>query len=182
MKGSERFETSRLVLRKPTLADAEPVFIRYASDSEVTRYLGWPRHQSVDDTKAFLTFSDAEWSRWPAGPYLIESRSEHRLLGGTGLGFEVPLMAVTGYVLARDAWVNGYATEALTAIVDIAKKLGVVRLYALCHPDHPASARVLEKCGFRLEQRLEQFAEFPNLNPGFREARLRYVRGEVSAD
>jgi ribosomal-protein-alanine N-acetyltransferase len=180
MKGPERFETSRLVLRKPTLADAEPVFIRYASDSEVTKYLGWPRHQSVDDTKAFLTFSDAEWSRWPAGPYLIESRSEHRVLGGTGLGFEAPLTAVTGYVLARDVWGNGYATEALTAIVDIAKKLGVARLNALCHPDHPASTRVLEKCGFRLEQRLEQFAEFPNLNPGFREACLRYVRGEVT--
>lgn len=180
MKGPERFETSRLVLRKPTLADAEAVFIRYASDSEVTRYLGWPRHRFVDDTKAFLTFSDAEWSRCPAGPYLIESRSEHTLLGGAGLGFEAPSTAVTGYVLARDAWGNGYATEALTAIVDIAKKLGVVRLYALCHPDHPASARVLEKCGFRLEQRLEQFLEFPNLNPGFREACLRYVRGEVT--
>src|SRR5262249_10452963 len=88
MKGLERFETSRLVLRKPTLADAEAVFVRYASDPEVTRYLGWPRHQSVDDTRAFLTFSEAEWSRWPVGPYLIESRSEHKLLGGTGLGFE----------------------------------------------------------------------------------------------
>jgi [ribosomal protein S5]-alanine N-acetyltransferase len=176
MKGPERFETSRLVLRKPTLADAQAVFTRYASDSEVTKYLGWPRHQSVDDTKAFLTFSDAEWNRWPAGPYLIESRSAHTLLGGTGLGFEAPSTAVTGYVLARDAWGNGYATEALTAIVDVAKKLGVVRLYALCHPDHPASARVLEKCGFRLEQRLERFAEFPNLNAGIREACLRYVR------
>ncbi len=76
-----------------------------------------------EDTKAFLTFSDAEWSRWPVGPYLIESRSEHTLLGSTGLGFEAPLTAVTGYVLARDAWGKGYATEALTAIVDIAKKL-----------------------------------------------------------
>lgn len=83
-------------------------------------------------------------------------------------------------MLARDAWGNGYATEALTVIVDIAKGLGVVRLYALCHPDHPASARVLEKCGFRLEQRLEQFAEFPNLNPGCREACLRYVRWEAA--
>jgi|SRR5215472_5462224 len=177
MKGPERFVTSRLVLRKPTLADAEAVFIRYASDPEVTRYLGWPRHQSVDDTKAFLSFSDAEWSRWPAGPYLIESRSGYKLLGGTGLEFEAPSRAaVTGYVLARDARGNGYATEALTAIVEIAKGMGVVRLSALCHPDHPASARVLEKCGFRLEQRLEQFAEFPNLNPGRREACLRYVR------
>jgi RimJ/RimL family protein N-acetyltransferase len=178
MEGPDRFETSRLVLRKPTLADAEAVLFRYASDSEVTKYLCWPRHQSVEDTKAFLTFSDAEWSRWPAGPYLIESRSEHTLLGSTGLGFEAPLTAATGYALARDAWGKGYATEALTAIVDIAKKLGVVRLYALCHPDHLASARVLDKCGFRLEQRPEQFAEFPNLNPGFQEACLRYVRGE----
>ena len=176
MKGPERFETCRLVLRKPRLADAEAVFIRYASDPKVTRYLGWPRHQSVDDTKAFLRFSDAEWGCWPAGPYLIETRSGHKLLGGTGLEFETASRAVTGYVLARDAWGNGYATEALTAILEIAEGLGVVRLFALCHPDHPASARVLEKCGFRLEQRLEQFAEFPNLNPGRREACLRYVR------
>src|SRR5215471_2049 len=174
MKGPERFETSRLVLRKPTLADAEAVFSRYASDPEVTRYLGWPRHRSVDDTKAFLIFSDSEWSSWPAGPYLIESLSERRLLGSTGFGFEAPSRAVTGYVLARDAWGNGYATEALTAIVDIAEGLGV-ELYALCHPHHPASARVLEKCGFRLEKRLEQFADFPNLNPGCREVCLRYV-------
>ena len=179
MKGLERFETSRLVLRRPTLTDAEAVFTRYASDPEVTKYLGWPRHRTIDDTKAFLIFSNAEWSRWPVGPYLIESRSEHKLLGGTGLGFEAPSRAVTGYVLARDAWGNGYATEALTAIVDIAAGLGVGWLYALCHPDHPVSARVLEKCGFRLEQRLEQFAEFPNLNPGRREACLRYVRGEA---
>ena len=114
------------------------------------------------------------------GPYLIETRSGHKLLGGTGLGFETPSRAVTGYVLARDARENGYATEALTAIVEIAEGLGVGRLYALCHPDHPASARVLEKCGFRLEQRLEQFAEFPNLNPGRREACLRYVRDQVA--
>ena len=181
MKGPERFETSRLILRKPTLADAEAVFTRYASDREVTKYLGWPRHQSIDHTKAFLTLSDTEWSRWPVGPYLIESRSEHKLLGGTGLGFEAPSSAVTGYVLARDAWGNGYATEALTAVVDIAEGLGVVRLYALCHPDHPTSVRVLEKCGFRLEQRLEQFAEFPNLNPGHREACLRYVRGKAAS-
>ena len=157
------------------------MFVRYAGAPEVTRYLGWPRHQSVDDTKTFLNFSDAEWSRWPAGPYLIESRSDHKLLGGTGLGFETPSRAVTGYVLARDAWGNGYATEALTPIVNIAEGLGVVRLYALCHPDHPASARVLEKCGFRLEQRLDQSAEFANLNPGRREACLRYVRGEAAS-
>jgi hypothetical protein len=37
------------------------MFSRYASDHEVTRFLGWPRHRSLDETRAFLQFSDAEW-------------------------------------------------------------------------------------------------------------------------
>src|ERR1700722_11229876 len=111
MKGPEGVETDRLVLRKPAIADAEAVFARYAGDAEVTKYVGWPRHQSVDYSRAFLRFSESEWSRWPAGPYVIESRTDRRLLGGTGLGFESPSVASTGYVLAKDSWGRGYATE-----------------------------------------------------------------------
>ena len=48
------------------------------------------------------TLTDAEWQRWPAGPYLIENRESGRLLGGTGLAFETSFRAATGYVLARD--------------------------------------------------------------------------------
>ena len=176
MKGPERFETERLILRKPALTDAEEVFVRYASDPDATRYMGWPRHLSIEDTKAFLSFSEAEWSRWPAGPYLIESRLHAKLVGSTGFGFETPATAVTGYILARDEWGKGYATEALAAMVKIAAEIGIRELYALCHPEHPASIRVLEKCGFRLKERLEKFASFPNLHRGQREDCLRYVR------
>jgi ribosomal-protein-alanine N-acetyltransferase len=175
MDAPQRVETTRLVLRKPTLADADSIFSRYAGDSLVTRYVGWPRHQTVEQTRAFLTFSDAEWSRWPAGPYLIESRIDHQLLGGTGLGFESRSIATTGYVLAQDSWGRGYATEALGAMVALARDLAIERLFALCHADHRASAWVLEKCGFQMEARLEGFAEFPNLKPGHREDCLRYV-------
>jgi [ribosomal protein S5]-alanine N-acetyltransferase len=176
MKGPERVETDRLVLRRPAMADAEAIFARYAGDREVTKYVGWPRHLSVEHSRAFLHFSESEWSQWPAGPYLIESRTDQRLLGSTGLGFESPSTASTGYVLAKDAWGYGYATEALTAIVSVARELKILNLYALCHPDHVASRRVLEKCGFRLEQRVQQFVEFPNLQPGIRADCLRYVR------
>jgi RimJ/RimL family protein N-acetyltransferase len=88
------------------------------------------------------------------------------MLGSTGLGFETPQQAATGYVLARDAWGAGYATEALAAMRDLATRLAVDRLYALCHPEHRASARVLEKCGFLLEGTLRAYTEFPNLAPG----------------
>jgi RimJ/RimL family protein N-acetyltransferase len=172
----ELIESPRLLLRRPTPGDAEAIFTRYASDPEVTRYVGWPRHATVDDTRAFLSFSDSLWERWPAGPYVILSREDRRLLGSTGLIFESPSRASTGYVLARDAWGRGVATEALGAMVDLARKTGVLRLYALCHHAHGASARVLEKANFSREGTLRRYAEFPNLTPGALQDVLCYSR------
>jgi RimJ/RimL family protein N-acetyltransferase len=157
-----RLETERLVLRAPQRKDADAIFA-FASDPEVTRFLGWPRHTSLDDTRAFLDVSAAEWSQWPAGPLLIESRADGRILGSTGLSFETPYRAVTGYVLARPQWGKGFASEALGAVVGLASRLGVQRLYALCHVAHPASARVLERSGFTLEGVLHRYLVFPNL-------------------
>jgi [ribosomal protein S5]-alanine N-acetyltransferase len=158
--------TDRLVLRKPERRDAEAIFARYASDPDVTRYLSFPTHRSLDDTLSFLAYSDGQWQRWPAGPLLIESRADGLLLGGTGLQFETPLRAVTGYLFAKDAWGRGYATESLLAVVQLAVSLGVRRLHAHCHTDHLASVRVLEKGGFEREGVLRAHSEFPNLQPG----------------
>jgi len=167
MHAPETIETGRLYLRKPLASDAEAIFERYAGDPVVTRYMSWPMHRCVDDTRAFLAWSDADWARWPAGSYLIFSRdSESRLLGGTGLYFVRPHHAVTGYVLARNAWGLGFATEALHAMVDLARSIGVHRLDALCHADHRASAHVLEKCGFHCDGVLPQHTPFPNLASG----------------
>jgi ribosomal-protein-alanine N-acetyltransferase len=159
----ERIETARLVLRRPRLEDADSIFYRYASDSDVARYLAWPRHQSIDDTLQFLKMSDADWSRGPVGPYLIESRATGGLLGSTGLMVPTLKSAVTGYVLARDAWGRGYATEALRAMIELATDLSVREVRALCHPDNAASVHVLEKGGFHRGGTVKEL--FPNLNP-----------------
>lgn len=166
MKAPERIETARLVLRRPLAADAEAIFARYAADPEVTRFVGWPAHRSVEETRAFLAFSDAHWACWPAGPYLVQARADGGLVGSTGLAFERPWRAATGYVLARDAWGKGYATEALRAMIDTARAVGVRRLYALCHTEHRPSWHVLEKAGLEREGVLRRYCEFPNLQPG----------------
>jgi len=175
MKAPSRVETTRLVLVRPTSEDAATIFERYASDPEVTKFLGWARHRSIADTLAFLDFSAAEWERWPAGPYLIRARDDGRLLGGTGLGFDAEDQAVTGYVLARDAWGQGHATEALRAVLEVARSVGVVRLYALCHAEHHASWRVLEKCGFTRDDAWSQQAVFPNLGVQHPQDVVRYT-------
>jgi RimJ/RimL family protein N-acetyltransferase len=155
--------TPRLVLRPPCAEDAQTVFDTFASDPEVTRLVGWPRHAGIETTKEFLAFSQCEWQRWPAGPLLIESREDRALLGCSGLSFETEYRASTGYVLARKAWGRGFASEALRAMSALAESLDVQRLYALCHTDHSASVRVLERCGFLREGVLAKYLVFPNL-------------------
>jgi ribosomal-protein-alanine N-acetyltransferase len=175
--------TARLLLRRPEPADAEAIFTRYSSDPRVTRYVGWPAHRTIEDTRAFLTFSEDQWGRWPAGPYLACSRADGTVLGSTGLMFETPRTAMTGYVFATDAWGRGYATEALEAMIGVARNTGVHHLYALCHAEHRASVRVLEKCGFALDGTRRAHAEFPNLRPGEAQAVLCYARNlENAAD
>lgn len=171
MKASELLETERLVLRKPVTADVGQIYTRYSGDPEVTRFLGWPRHLSIDDTYRFIEFSDMQWRNCPAGPYLIELRNG-LLLGATGLEFKGIHRATTGYVLARDAWGVGYATEALRAVIYVAQQLKLRELYAICHAEHKASQRVLAKCGFSCNERL--FVDFPNLPPSESRTALRY--------
>lgn len=172
MTAPPRVETDRLVLAPPGAADAVAIFERYASDADVTRYVGWPRHRSLADTEAFLAFSAEEWARAGAGPYLIRSRLDGGLLGSTGVHMDHAGVAMTGYVLAKDAWGMGYATEALRAMIDVARGMGVGRLYALCHPDHRPSWHVLEKAGFTRDPAWTRQVEFPNLAPGV----LQHVR------
>ena len=52
--GTKTLETDRLILRKFTPEDAEDMYENWASDPEVTKYLTWPVHTSVDVTKKLL--------------------------------------------------------------------------------------------------------------------------------
>ena len=54
MKPPEIFTTERLRLRPPSVSDAETVYNTYATDTEVTRYLMWQPHKSIEETRAFL--------------------------------------------------------------------------------------------------------------------------------
>ena len=57
-----------------------------------------------------------------------------------------------GYHVAKPFAGNGYATEAVNAFLPrIMRRLGVTKIYGICHAENIASRKVLEKCGFVLE-------------------------------
>jgi [ribosomal protein S5]-alanine N-acetyltransferase len=166
MSAPRKLATDRVILQAPQMGDVEAIYERYASDPEVTRYLGWPRHESTADTTRFVEFALQSWDRDGFGPYLIFTEEGGTLLGSTGLTPESPEAVLVGYVLAHDAWGLGYATDALEAMVDLAQLLGQARaICAECHLDHEASARVLLKAGFTPDPISNRQTRFPNL-PG----------------
>jgi ribosomal-protein-alanine N-acetyltransferase len=162
---NEWISAERLVLRRPEAADLPTLFERYAADPEVTRYLSWHTHRSLEDTQAFLRFSDAAWAAWGAGPLLIEEKETGRVLGSTGIDVQCSTRVSTGYVLARDAWDRGFASEALEAVLAALAGTTVWRVEAVCHPEHRPSERVLEKAHFEREGTLRRHTVFPNLAP-----------------
>ncbi len=59
-------------------------------------------------------------------------------------------MPEAGWVLAREAHGKGYATEAVRAAIGWGeKRFGKTRTACIIHPEHAASIRVAEKCGYR---------------------------------
>jgi RimJ/RimL family protein N-acetyltransferase len=178
--------SERLLLRPPRLSDAEQVFLRYAQDSDVTRYLSWKPHRSISDTLAFLSGAIADNEVGRSYGFLIFSQGDVQLLGSVGGTIEAGRVQF-GYCLTRDAWGRGIATEAARAFIDaVNKSLPVSRLQAYCDIENLASARVLEKAGLRLQDTLRRHLVLPNLGDCPRDvflyAKLCDFSGEISAD
>jgi RimJ/RimL family protein N-acetyltransferase len=157
-------ETARLHLRPPRLEDAAEIFVRYGQDVEVTRYLTWRPHGTMEPVQDFLRHLLALREQGAVLPWVVERRADGRLLGMIDLRIHGH-RAEMGYALARDAWGQGFATEAVRALVEWAlTQPGLYRVWAVCDVDNRASARVLEKVGLVREGRLQRWSVHPNVS------------------
>ena len=124
--GTQRIETQRLILRRFRIDDAEDMFNNWASDPEVTRYLTWPVHSSVEVTRTLLT----EWvSHYADGVYfnwVMEYKETGKAIGNISV-FKLDEdieAADIGYCMSKAYWGQGLMPEALKAVMD--DLLGVV--------------------------------------------------------
>lgn len=139
MRPPEYIETGRLVLRIPTLADAASIFNSYAQDTDVLRYLTWRPHQNIQETEGFLADCIAACGGKTRFPYAVTLKKSGEVIGMIEIrinGFK----ADVGYVLSRQHWGKGLATEALRRLVEWAlSRASIYRVWALCDVDNVAS-------------------------------------------
>ena len=152
-------ETPRLVLRDLAEGDG-PAVHAYASDAAVVRHLDWGPN-TAEDTARFLEMAQAAREAVPRTAYhlAIVLRATDRLIGGCRIEIRNAASGNgdIGYVLARDVWGQGYASEAARALLTFGfKTLALHRIWATCDVENSASARVLEKIGMEHEGRLRE--------------------------
>lgn len=147
------------VLREWRKKDAEPL-AALANDRRV--WLGlrdaFPHPYGIDDARQFIARS----LRRPPGTFFA-IETEGRLAGGIGFSQDTDVERVgaeIGYWVAPEFWGRGLATDALRLLTRHAFASNPVleRLYALPYATNRASARVLEKAGYRLEGTLRHSA------------------------
>jgi RimJ/RimL family protein N-acetyltransferase len=159
----ESLATERLVLHRPRLDDAEAIFVEYARDPEVTRYVRWRPPVDVGQTRQFLERCLAGWDSGDEPSWAITRKGADRRIGMIACRIRGHAVEV-GYVMARAHSGQGYMTEAARAVVRWASALdGVHRVWALCDTANVASARVMEKAGMTREGVLRRWAVHPNV-------------------
>ncbi len=154
-KGTQTIETPRLILRPFTMDDAEAMFRNWASDDEVTKYLTWPTHSSMEVSKMVLEdwtshYSEPDFYNWAIvrkenGPEPIGNISAVHIK-------EKTRCATMGYCMGRAHWGKGIMLEALSALIDFFfDEVGINRVEAEHEVNNPKSGRVMEKAGMRYE-------------------------------
>jgi RimJ/RimL family protein N-acetyltransferase len=158
--------TERLVLRLPRLQDAADLAVAYA-DPETMRYMGDGTTATQDEVAQSIPFWLERWERNEVGQFSLERREDGRVLGRAGFliwdtaNWETSSFAEAGdraevelgWMIAREHWGHGYATEAALAARDWGiDERGLSRLISLIRPENARSVRVAEKIGEHYER------------------------------
>ncbi len=152
--GTKNILTARLILRPFQTEDAEPMFRNWASDPEVTKFLTWPTHKSVEITRMVLE----SWVKDNENP-----ERYHWAIVLKELGEPIGSISVVkindktqsvdvGYCIGKSWWGQGITAEALKAVMAfLFDEVGMNCIRAWHNLHNPNSGRVMKKCGMTLE-------------------------------
>ncbi len=165
MPSIEPIAADRLILRD-FVGEDWPAVHRYGADSDVVRYLAVPPN-TERRSREFVEERVSDQSAAPRLRYglAITLARSGELIGGAGLRLVSPTQreASIGYVLRRDCWGRGYATEAGKGLLRFGfERIKAHRIFASCDVEHVRSIRVLEKLGMTREGRHRQDTWYPS--------------------
>ena len=153
--GTKLIETERLILRRYVMEDAEDMYKNWASDPEVTRFLTWPTHTSVEVTRGILGDWIPRYAEGKTYNWGITLKGDDHVIGNIAVVSrdEATFSVEIGYCLGRAYWGRGIMPEALKAVIDylFEEEEELNRVYATHDPRNEKSGRVMQKAGMHFD-------------------------------
>jgi ribosomal-protein-alanine N-acetyltransferase len=150
-----KLETKRFFIRSLKVEDV-PTIAKLWTNPDVTRFMGGPRNyeevygQLIEDAQLVLP---PKFDLW-----IVIEKATGDIVGHCGIlnkdidntkEFELV------YVINKQSWGKGYATEVSSAIQHFAfHELGLKRIVSLIDPANQTSARVAAKVGLKYEKNI----------------------------
>ena len=156
-QGTQVITTQRLTLRPFIADDASAMFANWANDPDVTKFLTWPAHPSVEVSHWVCNdwvshYTEPNYYQWaivydgqPIGSIAVVDQDDK-------VG-----RAQIGYCIGQNWWHMGIVSEALKVVMDfLFDEVGYNRIEARHDPRNPHSGTVMKKCGMKYEGNLRQ--------------------------
>lgn len=153
--------TERLLLRPFIRSDSHQMFLNWANDDDVTKFLTWKTHSSVEETERVI----ADWlNQYDQNPnfyhWAIVLKKSQQVIGSISLMNvnEIRKSCEFGICISKQNWGEKIAFEASIVVIQYAMEtLNFVRIEAHHHCDNLPSKKLLSKIGFEFEGILNNF-------------------------
>lgn len=158
-RGTVMLETERLILRRFTPDDAEPMFRNWANDPEVTKFLMWQTHTDIEVSKAVTNewvenYKDNNYYQWAIVPKDLDEPIGS--IAAVKVDDAIKMVHI-GYAIGARWWRRGYTSEALILLVRFFfEEVGVNRIESRHDPRNPNSGKVMVKAGLKYEGTLRE--------------------------
>lgn len=146
-------ETPRLLLRPISRDDAPSVF-EYAKNPNITKFVPWQTHKSIDDSYEFIEDAVRKNEEFPCSVLSISQKINPTVIMGTvGLGQgKHDQERALAYVIGEDFWRQGFTFEACTYLIaEGFQNYGLKRIYAWAASGNTPSKNLLLKLGMQHE-------------------------------
>lgn len=141
--------TERCIIREMTPEDVPALYEIYA-DRQTVRYMEDLYDDPEEEIRYTKAYIENIYAFYGYGMWLIEDKADGRVIGRAGVEYKEGREGVElGFMIARRCWKQGFATEAVSAILDYTKEqLGILHVYAMVEEDNDKSLAFCSKMGF----------------------------------
>ena len=138
--------TDNLYLRRITMEDAFPMFNNWANDEEVTKYVNWQPHRSINITKEVISSWINQYNSDFFFQWIIEYKANKEVIGTISLFNYKDNSLEVGYCISKKYWNQGFTTEACKAVIHFAfNQVKVKKVLARHITENIASGKVMQK-------------------------------------